>query len=525
MFCRQCGTQLKDDAKFCKNCGASVLKNNPQPPKVEESLKVEELPKVEEPLKVKELPKVEEPLKVEELPKVEEPLKVEELPKVEEPLKVKELSKVEEPSKVEGVPEAKEPAKSSNTMNAMIEKVKDNKQLLIIILGVIALIIVIALGVGIFGKSTSELSDSNDDREEVKIETEADDKNSIADSNEKVVADMKEKVEVETEAETEDKLPEYLYTMMDGQAYEGVVAEILVMDTSSMTENQLMKLDELLKQAIQSNLDSYMTKVEGYVAKTAYTDAFVCMEQARDFVESMEVVSGTAGYIDVVAFEEREKWLYNSYENYVIDLATQYASDMKEMEIDILFQSASVHLTGEAFEKKKENVYYKYAVKKINSMIDGATGAFVSGETSESAMLFVEGIEEKTGNNGVILEYWEFFYTIYRAENGILGWDTTVNDMSYNGYLCEYSNTSELSVDDISHLSRFELYLARFEIYARHGRTFTDSAVQKYFEQFSWYSPSIAPTAFDESLLSDVEKKNRDFILEYEKSMGYRHCR
>ena len=63
-----------------------------------------------------------------------------------------------------------------------------------------------------------------------------------------------------------------------------------------------------------------------------------------------------------------------------------------------------------------------------------------------------------------------------------------------------------------------ELRLARNEIYARHGRRFLDSDLQKYFNHQKWYNGYIEPEDFiDENEMTKLEIKNAKFILEYEK--------
>lgn len=59
------------------------------------------------------------------------------------------------------------------------------------------------------------------------------------------------------------------------------------------------------------------------------------------------------------------------------------------------------------------------------------------------------------------------------------------------------------------------------ELYARHGRLFDDAALQSYFQSRSWYHGTIPASNFQESMLNDVEIKNRDLILSYEKDMRY----
>lgn len=84
------------------------------------------------------------------------------------------------------------------------------------------------------------------------------------------------------------------------------------------------------------------------------------------------------------------------------------------------------------------------------------------------------------------------------------------------------SSTRYLTKSDLYGLTSEQCRLARNEIYARHGRMFSDEGLQRYFESFSWYTPSIAPEDFQEAVLNDYEVANRDLIVEYEKEQGYR---
>ena len=54
----------------------------------------------------------------------------------------------------------------------------------------------------------------------------------------------------------------------------------------------------------------------------------------------------------------------------------------------------------------------------------------------------------------------------------------------------------------------------RQEIYARHGKTFKEPWLQKYFSSFDWYK---ADPNFTEAALTEVEKKNIATIAAYEK--------
>ena len=73
-----------------------------------------------------------------------------------------------------------------------------------------------------------------------------------------------------------------------------------------------------------------------------------------------------------------------------------------------------------------------------------------------------------------------------------------------------------LTQQDVSGLSLREINYAKNEIYARHGRRFTSAELQNYFDAQSWYHGSVDAADFKESWLSDVEKKNADFLAEVE---------
>lgn len=91
-------------------------------------------------------------------------------------------------------------------------------------------------------------------------------------------------------------------------------------------------------------------------------------------------------------------------------------------------------------------------------------------------------------------------------------------------YIIPYSDTQYLTESDLRGLSEWELKLARNEIYARHGRRFKDPALQEYFDAQSWYKGIYDPDDFDKNHndeLSNLEKKNAEFILQYELDHGY----
>lgn len=61
---------------------------------------------------------------------------------------------------------------------------------------------------------------------------------------------------------------------------------------------------------------------------------------------------------------------------------------------------------------------------------------------------------------------------------------------------------------ELMSLNQEQLRYAINEVYARHGRRFTDQDLQAYFDEKDWYDGEIEPDDFDESVLNKFEKAN-----------------
>lgn len=85
-------------------------------------------------------------------------------------------------------------------------------------------------------------------------------------------------------------------------------------------------------------------------------------------------------------------------------------------------------------------------------------------------------------------------------------------------YVLPESSTRLITQSDLKGMSDYELFLARNEIYARHGRIFQSEELRKHFGSKSWYKPTIQPEDFSDSMLSDIERKNAEAIKKVEQS-------
>lgn len=87
----------------------------------------------------------------------------------------------------------------------------------------------------------------------------------------------------------------------------------------------------------------------------------------------------------------------------------------------------------------------------------------------------------------------------------------TVENKSDENYILN-SDTQVVTEVDLSKLNDTELQYAIEEIYARHGKVFTDATYNKYFCACDWYTPD---PGFKMSDLTELEKENAAFIQQY----------
>ncbi len=79
-------------------------------------------------------------------------------------------------------------------------------------------------------------------------------------------------------------------------------------------------------------------------------------------------------------------------------------------------------------------------------------------------------------------------------------------EVDENGYILADSSERLLAEEEIAGLSKYELYLAAQEIYARHGKKFSDPVLLWHFNNQEWYNPYHF--LFYEETLSEIETEN-----------------
>ncbi|MDE7339661.1 MAG: YARHG domain-containing protein [Lachnospiraceae bacterium] len=80
------------------------------------------------------------------------------------------------------------------------------------------------------------------------------------------------------------------------------------------------------------------------------------------------------------------------------------------------------------------------------------------------------------------------------------------------GFILAGSSVRKLEKQEIDSLSRYEMFLAVQEIYARNGKKFDDVMLYGYFQEKPWYEPY--KQVFDENNLTEVERYNIERLTE-----------
>ncbi len=94
-------------------------------------------------------------------------------------------------------------------------------------------------------------------------------------------------------------------------------------------------------------------------------------------------------------------------------------------------------------------------------------------------------------------------------------------------YLLPESDSRYYSEAELTSLSDWELYVARNEIFARHGRIFDNQDLREYFESQSWYEPRYTPEEFDalgDTAVNEYERANSQAILTLERNRGSQYA-
>ncbi len=302
--------------------------------------------------------------------------------------------------------------------------------------------------------------------------------------------------------------------MLEDGDYTGVIDQILALDTSSMKAEEKDAISKILSRAVEGQYASFESQVSNCQSAGDYDGALAAVNDESALYDRYETNAMSAQYVDRQRIEDKRTGIKNAHVNYLLgerlnSVVTQGDENALEEILSKIQEYVNEGLMGqEEFEKKKADAYARFCIEKVTVMN-------ASGTDAASIQNYINDNLSKTGNSCQMLEFWDYFNSV----RGLNAMDDTIRHASANGHFLEDSNTVNLTIDDINHLTRYEMRLAMYEIFARHGKIFSDQAVNGYFGRYTWYQPN---ESFDESTLNEVEEYNLNLLVEYQKAMGYR---
>lgn len=211
--------------------------------------------------------------------------------------------------------------------------------------------------------------------------------------------------------------------------------------------------------------------------------------------------SDSTGYYIIPYCSDGTYYIWFALENNTIWANAAYTVEVSEMEST---PSGGLICRGEMYRATKENPEYNGIVEVTwNSMesIDFCSVKMVDGHQLTDVDMVADdysyyGITDDSIGGELYLgnakadEY-------YEADDG---WRAE--------FVFPYSDIDVISDDELKLATDEQLRIGKNEIYANHGRMFSSQELQDYFNSCSWYTPSIRPEDFNESVFSEIEKKN-----------------
>lgn len=154
--------------------------------------------------------------------------------------------------------------------------------------------------------------------------------------------------------------------------------------------------------------------------------------------------------------------------------------------------------TADAWQKQAKQIYDRAVEEGKNADSDG--GGDIAGSGTAAGGSNTSGNGAGNNTNGEAAEDSD---TAAEAE-----------------FIFKDSDSRYLTEEDLAGMDDWQLLIARNEIYARHGRLFSNSEIQAYFNEKSWYKGTVEPEVFDAQIMdifNDYELVNIEFIRAHEK--------
>lgn len=315
----------------------------------------------------------------------------------------------------------------------------------------------------------------------------------------------------ETEIENEDE-NDPLQELLKNQQYTELIDALLAMeDVEFYGDEETMR--EYMRQAVVGHMNAAINEADELAASGDFEGAYGKIDEEiayRNNLKSQGRVHPLTD--DSTELDAKREQITQRYADYIYQKTQEKAEQKDQAGMETLLGQASGRLPEDEYNRISREAYYTFVIKSVDQMQ-------VDGKDPYTIMSFIDSYFEKTNYHGYLMEIWDN----QNAQSGRMAtWTTSVTHADANGYLLFNSNGRYINKSELGNFSQYELYLARWEIYARHNRIFVDSALNTYYSKYGWYNGTTNYSNFDESVLNEYEKGNIKTIIEYEKECGYR---
>lgn len=179
----------------------------------------------------------------------------------------------------------------------------------------------------------------------------------------------------------------------------------------------------------------------------------------------------------------------------------------------------------EASYDKMEGMGYLCSFTKSDAWMNYGTGETLLAYTDDGTMYYRMCPTDVTGymeDDAIFAEYCAMSGEVDMLAASI-GIDAMDVHYDADQYVIPISSILPVTEETLVNMSENELWIARNEIYARHGRIFKNEYLQNYFESCSWYQAIEGKSEVADEELSQTERANLDRIIEMEQIDAEEH--
>lgn len=178
-----------------------------------------------------------------------------------------------------------------------------------------------------------------------------------------------------------------------------------------------------------------------------------------------------------------------------------------------------------ASNEKEETLGFLCGVYRSEQYSNFGTGETLAAYTDEGMLYYVmqpSDVNCYTEDEAIAAEYDEMMQYVTWIAGSV---EIDAENVHYDAEQYEIPVSSILSLEEynVVNLTNNELWIARNEIYARHGKVFQNEYLASYFEACSWYEAKEGKNEVSERELNEVEIANLKLIVAAEEAYAKEH--